>query len=154
MAAFKKPPRGLTRLLARLPIWLYRMQLGWLLGRRFLLLTHIGRKTGVARRTVLEVVDRHQRTGTYFVAAAWGERAQWLRNIQQNPKVGLSVGRQRFAAVAERLPVDEAERVLRTYAQRHRIAMRALVRLLRSSDPHVLAQTLPIVALRPLTSAP
>jgi hypothetical protein len=36
------PPRGLARLAFRLPIWLYRLRLGWLLGDRFLLLTHIG----------------------------------------------------------------------------------------------------------------
>ncbi len=153
MSTFRTPPRGLARLLARLPIWLYRIRLGWLLGHRFLLLTHIGRKTGVPRRTVLEVVDHHRPTGTYFVAAAWGERAQWLRNVQRNPEVGVSVGRRRLSAVAEQLPADEAERVLRTYANRHRIAMRALARLLGSDDIPTLARTIPIVALRPARSS-
>jgi hypothetical protein len=49
-------PTGWVRALLRLPILLYRLHLGWLLGHRFLLLTHVGRKSGLQRRTVLEVV--------------------------------------------------------------------------------------------------
>jgi hypothetical protein len=36
----------LLRLLFRTPTMLYRIRMGWLLGDRFLLLTHTGRKTG------------------------------------------------------------------------------------------------------------
>jgi hypothetical protein len=53
----KRPPKGLLRLMLRLPIWLYRLRLGWLLGNRFLLLTHVGRKTGLPHQTVVEVVS-------------------------------------------------------------------------------------------------
>lgn len=52
-----KKPRGLLRLGFRLPIWLYRLNLGWILGERFLLLTHTGRKSGLVRQTVIEVYD-------------------------------------------------------------------------------------------------
>jgi hypothetical protein len=45
-------PHGLTRLAFRLPIWLYRLRLGWLLGDRLLLLTHIGRTSGQRRDRV------------------------------------------------------------------------------------------------------
>ena len=51
-----KLPHGLSRLAFRLPIWLYHSHLGWLLGTRFVLLTHTGRKSGLSRQTVLEVV--------------------------------------------------------------------------------------------------
>jgi hypothetical protein len=37
--------------------------------------------------------------------------------------------------------------VLQAYADEHRIAMRALGRLFGSTDPHELAQALPIVEL-------
>jgi len=37
-----RPPHGLTRLLMRCPIWLFHMHLGWMVGERFLLLTHTG----------------------------------------------------------------------------------------------------------------
>ena len=48
---------GALRLLFRLPAILYRWRCGWLLGRRFLLLIHVGRRTGKLRRTVLEVIE-------------------------------------------------------------------------------------------------
>jgi len=44
-----KLPRGLVRLAFRAPIWLYRAHLGWLLGYRFVLLTHTGRKSVLPR---------------------------------------------------------------------------------------------------------
>jgi hypothetical protein len=61
-----RPPSGLRRALLRAPIWLYRAGLGGLLGRRVLLLTHIGRSTGRARQVVLEVAarDAHHRPRT------------------------------------------------------------------------------------------
>ncbi len=149
MSTLHRPPRGLVRHLARLPIWLYRLRVGWLL-----LLTQVGRKTGIARQTVVEVEHYDPGTATYFVAAAWGERSQWLRNIRTGPNVEVTVGRRRFAAVAERASSEEAERVLRAYARRHRIAMRALARLFGSTDIRILADAVPIIALRPLTSAP
>ena len=47
----RKPVTGLKRIMFRAPIFLYRIGLGGLLGKRFLLLNHIGRKT------VMEVVN-------------------------------------------------------------------------------------------------
>jgi hypothetical protein len=47
------PPSGLSRMVFRLPIWLYRLRLGWVLGARFLLVHHVGRRTGLPRRVVL-----------------------------------------------------------------------------------------------------
>lgn len=46
------------RIALRLNVYVYRWRLGWLLGRRFLLLTHLGRRTGGPHHTVLEVVGR------------------------------------------------------------------------------------------------
>ncbi len=145
---FRSLPVRLTRFFVRLPIWLYRLRLGWLLGGRFLLLSHTGRKTSLPRRTVLEVVHHDTDSATYFVAAAWGAKAQWLRNIQARPRIEVTVGRRRFGAIARVVSPEEAERVLETYARQHRIAMRALGRLLGSSDPHELSKTLAIVAVR------
>lgn len=49
-----RPPHGLMRLMMSSPIWLFRMHLGWLLGDRFMLLTHTGRKSGQPRQTILK----------------------------------------------------------------------------------------------------
>jgi deazaflavin-dependent oxidoreductase (nitroreductase family) len=148
-------PRGLTRMASQLPIWLYRLQLGWLLGDRFLMLTHIGRKTGQPRQTVLEVVRHDRATGHYIIASGWGERADWFRNIQKNPNVLVASGWRRWEAVAERLPSAETANELCDYAQHHSYAVRALSRLmigetLRGSaeDCRRLAERVPMVMLR------
>jgi deazaflavin-dependent oxidoreductase (nitroreductase family) len=133
-----------------MPVWLYRLRLGWMLGQRFLLLTHTGRKTGKARQTVLEVVHREPETSTYFVTSGWGETSHWYRNVLANPDVGVTVGRHTFKGKAERLPPEEAEAVLTEYAKRHRRSAETLWRAFGSQDPHQLAQVLPVLAVRPL----
>jgi deazaflavin-dependent oxidoreductase (nitroreductase family) len=103
---------------------------------------------------VLEVVRHDQATDTYIIASGWGEKAHWLRNIQQTPAVIITTGCRRMAARAVRLSVDETERELRDYAQRHPISFRILVGLLMGrqvketeEDFRFLAQSLPVVAL-------
>jgi deazaflavin-dependent oxidoreductase (nitroreductase family) len=154
-----RQPRGLTRLLARAPILLFRARLGWLLGNRFLMLTHTGRMTGRPRQVVLEVVRHDKTTDTYVVASAWGERSDWYRNIRRTPEVTVNAGRRRLEARAERLPLEEAERELAQYARRYPTAARSLSRLmgypmddLETGFP-ALSRHLPIVALRPRSSA-
>jgi hypothetical protein len=82
-----KLPHGVLRWLLRMPIWLHRLHMGWLLGDHFLMLTHIGRKSGLPRQSVLEVVGHDEATGIYIIASGWGEQADWLRNIQKHPNV-------------------------------------------------------------------
>ncbi len=114
-----------------------------------MLLGHQGRHSGLPRRVVLEVVGHDQDSDTYYVVAAWGERAQWLLNLKAEPKATVVVGRRRFRAVARIIPVEDAERVLCEYGERHRIAQRALGRILGSTDPRELASVLPVVSLSP-----
>lgn len=150
------PPRGLLRWLLRTPIWLYRWRLDWLLGHRLLLLTHIGRKSGQPRQTVLEVVQHDKMTNTFVVSSGWGEKADWLRNIQKNPDVQVQSGGQRFSATAERLAPEQATSAVRDYANRNPIAFRKLaVRMIgqpltgTDADCRTLAQVTPFVILRP-----
>lgn len=152
-------PRGLLRFLLRLPIWLYRLRAGWLLGGRFLLLEHRGRRTGATHRTVLEVVDHDPASGGYVVAAGWGPQSDWYRNIQHTPAVKVWVGRRRFAAVASILATAEAVTALRSYAGRHPRAFRQLVRVLVGwpvGEPDAacqrMAQQVPLVRLAPPVS--
>lgn len=103
----------------RAPIWLYRARLGGLLGQRLLMLEHVGRKTGVSRRVVLEVID-HAAGDSYVVASGFGDRAQWFRNIRANPRVRVSAGSRASApATARVLDRAEADRVLGHYIERH-----------------------------------
>jgi deazaflavin-dependent oxidoreductase (nitroreductase family) len=90
-----------------------------LLGERFLLLTHIGRKSGRPRETVLEVVHHDTGNDTYFVASGWGERSNWLRNVRKTPMVGVNIGKRHFVAMTKRLSIAEAQSTLLAGARHH-----------------------------------
>jgi len=99
-----------TRWIVRAPVWLYRARLGLIFGSRLLMLEHTGRKTGIRRFAVLEAVD-HPDPGTYIVAAGFGDRAQWLRNVRASPRVRVYAGARRPAAATARpLPPRRQQR--------------------------------------------
>lgn len=147
-----KPPRGLKAKLWRAPIWFYHIGLGGLFGKRFLLLNHLGRKSGQARQAVLEVVDFDPANNIYFVVSGFGEKAQWFQNIMHSPQVGIQVGSRKMAAHAERLSLDDAERIFLGYSKKHPTALRELSKLLNipydGSPESILemAKVLPVVA--------
>ncbi|MFC5688845.1 nitroreductase family deazaflavin-dependent oxidoreductase [Amycolatopsis mediterranei] len=104
----------------RAPVRLYDRGLGWVLGRRFLCLTHLGRRSGRMYRTVLEVVGTND--DEYVVVAGLGAGADWFRNIQARPPVEVIVGRCRFPAEHRVLGEDEAVAVIAGYEHRNRLA--------------------------------
>jgi deazaflavin-dependent oxidoreductase (nitroreductase family) len=148
-----RPPSGFGRWLFRLPLALYRVGLGWLLGSRFVRIEHKGRVTGKSRQVVLEVVDAEEPVGTYYVVAAWGERADWFRNIKANPEITYQVGRRRFRGRAEELPREEAERVFIKYGRKHPHMLQELMRFVgyridRDDKAYrTLAEHMPVVKL-------
>jgi deazaflavin-dependent oxidoreductase (nitroreductase family) len=108
-----------SRTLMRAPIWIYRARLGFLFGSRVLMLEHIGRKTGLPRQVVLEVID-HPRPDTYVVPSGFGDRAQWFRNVQANPRVRVyASGRAPALASARVLGQQEADHALAAYQRKH-----------------------------------
>lgn len=139
-----------TRWLVRAPVWLYRARLGILLGPRFVMLEHTGRKSGARRHVVLEVVQ-HPAAGSYVVVSGFGDRAQWFLNIRAEPRVRVyALSRKPAAAVARVLPPPEAAAVLAQYSARHPRAWSAMEPILRDTlgggDP---GSRLPVVALEP-----
>lgn len=152
----RPPPRRLVRGLMRLPIWMYRLRLGWALGHRFLMLTHTGRRSGLQRRAVLEVVCHDATSGTYVVASGWGARSDWFQNILKTPRVQVDVAGRHWDGIATQLGPPEAELALRDYARRHPWAFRELAGIIFGNrfradqvDYAGLAQALPLVVLRP-----
>lgn len=121
-----KLPSGLSRLLFRAPIYLYKARLGWLLGGRFLLLNHIGRKSGQPRQAVVEVVRHDQARDTYIIASGFGEKAQWFQNLMHTPDITIQVGRRKLAVHARRLSPAEAADEMADYARRNPKAARTL----------------------------
>jgi deazaflavin-dependent oxidoreductase (nitroreductase family) len=148
-------PKGLMKLLLRFPILLYRAGLGGLFGKRFLLLNHTGRKTGKERQAVIEVMRHDASTDAYVVAAAWGEKSDWYRNLTKNPTVRITVGRARSDRRAEVLPPSSGGEEFLRYAQRYPSAFRTLTRTLTgealTATPETcqaLGERVPVVALR------
>lgn len=159
-----RPVGRLGKLAFTAPVWLYRAHLGWLLGRRFLMVTHVGRKSGRDRQTVIEVVAYHDAGHggpEWFVFAGYGRTSDWYRNLVANPPLRIDVGRRRFPA--ERRFPDEDERcvLLTAYAADHPKAAKLLgERLfgaafeLGSASIPGLAAALPAVAFRPVAGRP
>ena len=115
-----------VRWVVRAPVWLYRARLGFVFGSRLLMLEHTGRKTGIRRYVVLEAID-HPAPGTYIVAAGFGDRAQWLRNVWASPHVRVYTGSRRpVPATARPLTTGQAAAALTAYARRHPRAWAAL----------------------------
>lgn len=77
---------------------LYAIGLGPLIGRIILLLTTTGRRSGMKRVTPLqyEMID-----SDYYLGAARGVKADWVRNIQSSPQVEVRVGAKCIAGTAE-----------------------------------------------------
>jgi deazaflavin-dependent oxidoreductase (nitroreductase family) len=124
-----RPPAGLKRLMFRAPIWLYKVGLGSILGGRFLLLNHTGRKSGQPRQTVLEVVNFDPLTGTYYVASGFGKNSDWLLNIEKSPDVEIQVRNKRIPATALVLDPDESGNQMIDYARRNPHAAKELMRI-------------------------
>jgi deazaflavin-dependent oxidoreductase (nitroreductase family) len=130
--------------------------MGWMLGGRFLMLTHTGRKSGKRRYVVVEVVDHDETADTYYIASGWGEKSDWFQNLQKTPETSIHVGRRHFATLAKRLTVNEGEKHVAIYARKHPFAFRELggIMLGERLDPtpdnvRRLTDKIPIVALRP-----
>jgi len=77
---------------------LYALGLCPLIGKIILLLTTTGRKTGLKRVTPLQYEEID---GKYYLGAARGLNADWVRNIQANPQVEVRVKSLRFQGQAE-----------------------------------------------------
>ena len=152
------PPSGALRLVLRLPIALYRLKLGWLLGQRFVLLHHIGRKSGQVRKTVVEVVGHDRASDAYYIVSGWGKHANWYQNLLATPQITIQVGRRHLNVCAEPVPPAEGVRVLLDYRQNHPLATRELSRVLTGANlakaspaelERIVQEALPMVALRP-----
>jgi deazaflavin-dependent oxidoreductase (nitroreductase family) len=152
-------PNRLLRWLFRAPILLYCWRCGWLVGHRFLLLIHIGRRTGRRHSTVLEVMQYRPDGPELIVMSGFGHGADWLRNFEVAGTAEVVVGHDRFIADHRMLDVAEAASMLAGYERRNRyarpIVRRVLSRLVGwrydGSDEarRRVVQQLPLIGLRP-----
>ena len=154
-----RPPSKALRFGLRLPIWLYRLRFGWLLGNRFLILTHKGRISGQSHQTVIEVVQHDKATDTYYAVSGWGAKADWYQNVQKNPLVTIHVSGRSFQARTELIPLAKATEIMEDYIAKHPLAFKELSTLFlgERSLPNRdaarrLTEKMPMVAFRPMRS--
>jgi len=130
-----------TRWIVRAPIPLFRAGFGFLFGGRLMLLEHRGRVSGKRRFTVLEVAE-HESPTSIIVPSGFGPRAQWLRNLQAEPRCGVSVGwRTRVPARATVLDPAESRAKLARYAAEHPVLWSRLERMMAEvtgADPPII----------------
>jgi deazaflavin-dependent oxidoreductase (nitroreductase family) len=151
------PPRptGLLKWAFLLPRYLYRWHLGWMLGHRCLMVTHIGRKTGRRRHTVLEAVHYNPVTHECIAVSAYGDHADWYRNIQAHPAIEIQVGCKRYRPKQRNLSPEEMLTLLTDYQHRHPQGLRQLLHLIgyaydgTPEGLRMVAQSIRGVAFRP-----
>ena len=147
----------------RAPVYLYRWRFGWLLGKRFLLLNHIGRCSGRRHQTVLEIVEYRKADHEAIVMSGWGRDADWLRNIEARPGEIVIIGCDEFVASHRFLDEEEAIRALEKYERRNWFAA-PVIRMVLSrlagwkyhsseDDRRQIVKQLPPIAFRPAPSS-
>ena len=89
-------PKFMWRLMMMGPKTLYRVGLGRIIGGRVLLLTTIGRVSGLPRATPLQY---ERIAGAYIIGSARGLDADWVKNTLKEPRVDLQVGGDQIKAI-------------------------------------------------------
>jgi deazaflavin-dependent oxidoreductase (nitroreductase family) len=137
---------------------MYRTGFGRLLGRRFLSVTHRGRKSGNDYETVLEVVIFDPATKESVVVSAYGGNADWYRNLVASPALRVRTGRWDYSPQQRFLTPEEAREVAEEFCIRHPWEARVVRKVFSaigadvedtSDSPIDLLAQLPMVAFRP-----
>lgn len=97
------PKHPLLKAVFKFPILLWRLGLGSISGRLFMIMTTTGRKSGKPRRTAIEY---HEINGKNYVLAAW-PKSDWYQNLLADPRVTIQTARGSQSCVARRLTDDE-----------------------------------------------
>jgi deazaflavin-dependent oxidoreductase (nitroreductase family) len=95
----------------RVLLWAGNHSLDWALRhgiapRAFVLLETRGRRTGLARRTV---VGNGLDGNTFWVVAAHGPQSDYVRNVVEDPRVRLLLGGRWRSGTAMLLPDDDTD---------------------------------------------
>jgi len=107
----EKRPNALQKFFFKFPVWFAKIGFGgWekLIGAEWMLITTVGRKSGKPRETMVDVMDYDAAADTYYIEAAYGDRADWYKNMQAHPVFEARVGRRKFKATATPLSNEGA----------------------------------------------
>ena len=148
-------PGRLALAVFRTPLWLYRRDKGWMLGRTFLMLVHVGRKSGQPHDMVAMVLADDPDTGGIVIFSGWGPDADWLHNLHTGPAREVRIARDSFVPEHRFLSEDEAVAVADAFRRRHPLRLRLASAILGWGDLRSDAAVRefvrghPFVALRP-----
>ena len=123
----EKAPSFLTPIF-KLPVLLYQLRLGWLLGKRFMQLTHVGRRSGKVRRTILAVLRFDDKTKEIYAVSAWN-RSDWYYNIQASPALQVETGFISYVPQQHALSPEEITTTFMEYCAKHPIFSRMVCRI-------------------------
>jgi deazaflavin-dependent oxidoreductase (nitroreductase family) len=112
----------------KLPLLLYRLRLGWLLGTRFMMLTHVGRHSGKVRRTILAVLRFDATTKEIYAVSAW-KGSDWYSNIQASPALEVETAFVRYTPLQRTLSPEEITTTFMEYRKKHAIFSRMMCRI-------------------------
>lgn len=112
----------------KMPLVLYRLGLGGLLGRRFMCLTHKGHRSGKVYRTVLAVLRYDEQTREIFAVSPWSA-SQWYRNIQATPALEVETAGVRYAPTQRSLAPEEIAALVIGYRQAYPVFSRVIARV-------------------------
>ena len=156
------PPGPVLRSVLKAPNLLYRWNVGWVLGHRFVQIDHTGRRSGAHYETVVEVLSWDRHSGEVIIMSGWGPAADWYRNVRAGAPTAITHGRESVPVAHRDLGDDEAVEVLQQYEDRNRwmkpVVRRVLGRL--SGTPYdgseesrrSVIRALPLIALLPVAS--
>jgi deazaflavin-dependent oxidoreductase (nitroreductase family) len=151
----RRTPGRLALALFRMPLRAYHHRKGWMLGRTFLMLVHVGRKTGRPHEMVAMVLGDDPVTGELVICSGWGPDVDWLQNLHAGPAKEVRIAREHFAPEHRFLREDEAVGVAMAFRRRHPWRVRLVSAILGWGDlfddaalPDFVRRH-PFVALRP-----
>ena len=112
----------------KLPILLYQLRLGGLLGNRFMQITHIGRRSGKVRKTILAVLRFDPQTQEILAISAW-KASDWYFNIQAIPALQVESGRVCYVPQQRTLSPEEITTAFVEYRKQHPLFSRIICRI-------------------------
>ncbi len=112
----------------KLPVFLYRLNLGWLLGMRFMQITHVGRRSGKVRRTILAVLRYDEKSKELLAVSAW-KGSDWYFNIKASPALQLESGFVRYIPKQRNVSPEEITTAFLAYRRQHPVFSRIICRI-------------------------
>lgn len=134
LLGLRHTPGRLMLAVFRIPLFLYRRGHGDYLGRTFLRLVHVGRRTGAEHEMVAMVLGDDRATGEVVICSGWGPDVDRMRNLRAGPAKRVDIGRDSFVPVHRFLTEDEAVCVAVEFRLRHPHRLRLIATILGWGD--------------------